>query len=133
VIPLELPILVIVMMYGLSVYSSKRSVTDSELTSLDLRQSVQSVHGSTNPFRTLRATLATRLSGTGKESGAGALAHDFRELDDPAMLERLSTPNIPTREILLDCRLVVRDSCGARACGDQSISRFSDGLTAIYG
>jgi hypothetical protein len=49
------------------------------------------------------------------------------------MLERLSTPNIPTREILLDCRLVVRDSCGARAFGDQSISRFSDGLTAIYG
>jgi GntR family transcriptional regulator of arabinose operon len=43
-----------------------------------------------------------------------------------AMLERLSAPNIPTREILLDCRLVVRDSCGARASGDQSISRISD-------
>ena len=49
-----------------------------------------------------------------------------------AMLERLATPDIPTREILLDCRLVVRDSCGARAFGDRSISPISDGLTAIF-
>ena len=59
--------------------------------------------------------------------------HDIGVAAAAAMLERLSTPNIPTREILLDCRLVVRDSCGARAFGDQSISRSSDGLTAIYG
>ena len=59
--------------------------------------------------------------------------HDIGVAAAGAMLERLSAPNIPTREILLDCRLVVRDSCGARALGDQSISRISGGLTAIYG
>jgi GntR family transcriptional regulator of arabinose operon len=30
-----------------------------------------------------------------------------------AMLERLASPEIPRRDILLDCRLVVRESCGA--------------------
>ncbi|MBV8813039.1 MAG: GntR family transcriptional regulator [Verrucomicrobia bacterium] len=32
-----------------------------------------------------------------------------------AMLERINTPEMPTRDILLDCKLVIRDSCGARA------------------
>ncbi|MBV9489041.1 MAG: hypothetical protein JO069_04860, partial [Verrucomicrobia bacterium] len=30
-----------------------------------------------------------------------------------AMLERVAMPDMPTRDIYLDCRLVVRDSCGA--------------------
>jgi DNA-binding LacI/PurR family transcriptional regulator len=30
-----------------------------------------------------------------------------------AMLERVDVPDIPARDILLNCRLVVRDSCGA--------------------
>jgi len=39
-----------------------------------------------------------------REIGAAAVA---------AMLERLASPEIPRRDILLDCRLVVRESCGA--------------------
>jgi len=31
-----------------------------------------------------------------------------------AMLERLASPEIPRRDILLDCRLVVRESCGGQ-------------------
>lgn len=31
-----------------------------------------------------------------------------------AMLERLETPQMPARDILLNCRLVVRDSCGVK-------------------
>ena len=30
-----------------------------------------------------------------------------------AMLERLAAPEMPIRDILLDCELVIRDSCGA--------------------
>ena len=30
-----------------------------------------------------------------------------------AMVERVTNPDMPTRDILLDCKLVVRDSCGA--------------------
>jgi GntR family transcriptional regulator, arabinose operon transcriptional repressor len=57
--------------------------------------------------------------------------HDIGVAAAAAMLERLSSPNIPAREILLNCRLVVRDSCGARAFGDQSISRISDGMLEL--
>jgi GntR family transcriptional regulator of arabinose operon len=32
-----------------------------------------------------------------------------------AMLERIASPDMPTRDILLDCRLVVRSSCGTQA------------------
>jgi GntR family transcriptional regulator, arabinose operon transcriptional repressor len=32
-----------------------------------------------------------------------------------AMLERIASSDMPTRDILLDCRLVVRSSCGAHA------------------
>jgi len=32
-----------------------------------------------------------------------------------AMLSRLAQPDLPARDILLDCRLVVRKSCGSRA------------------
>jgi DNA-binding LacI/PurR family transcriptional regulator len=31
-----------------------------------------------------------------------------------AMLERVANPDMPVRDILLDCRLVIRDSCGAK-------------------
>jgi len=34
-----------------------------------------------------------------------------------AMLERVSRPDMPARDILLSCRLVVRDSCGAGLAG----------------
>ena len=57
--------------------------------------------------------------------------HDLGVAAAAAMLERLSSPNMPAREILLDCRLVVRDSCGARAFEDQSISRTSDGMLEL--
>ena len=41
-----------------------------------------------------------------REIGAAALE---------AMLDRLDRPAMPARDILLDCELVVRDSCGAAA------------------
>jgi DNA-binding LacI/PurR family transcriptional regulator len=31
-----------------------------------------------------------------------------------AMLERIARPDMPVRDILLDCKLVIRDSCGTR-------------------
>ncbi len=31
-----------------------------------------------------------------------------------AMLERIAQPDMPARDILLDCKLIVRESCGAR-------------------
>ena len=36
-----------------------------------------------------------------------------------AMLERLENPELPTRDILLNCNLIIRRSCGsdASACG----------------
>ena len=40
-----------------------------------------------------------------------------REIGETAfrvLLERLARPRMPAREVLLDCELVVRDSCGAR-------------------
>jgi DNA-binding LacI/PurR family transcriptional regulator len=39
-----------------------------------------------------------------------------------AMLERVAIPKMPTRDILLDCKLVVRDSCGAHASAGESVS-----------
>jgi len=39
-----------------------------------------------------------------REIGAAALE---------AMLDRLDRPNMPARDILLDCELIVRESCGA--------------------
>ena len=59
--------------------------------------------------------------------------HDMGIAAAAAMLERVTTPDIPTREMLLNCRLVVRDSCGARASGDRSMLPISDGLTAVFG
>lgn len=43
-----------------------------------------------------------------KEIGMAAVA---------AMLERVAAPDTPIRDILLDCTLVVRDSCGANLSG----------------
>jgi DNA-binding LacI/PurR family transcriptional regulator len=31
------------------------------------------------------------------------------------MLERIEHPNMPARDILLDCQLIVRRSCGSSA------------------
>ena len=59
--------------------------------------------------------------------------HDMGITAAAAMLERVATPGIPTREMLLDCHLVVRDSCGAHASGDRSMLPISDGLTAVFG
>jgi GntR family transcriptional regulator, arabinose operon transcriptional repressor len=39
-----------------------------------------------------------------REIGVAAMA---------AMLERVTNPDMPVRDILLDCKLVIRDSCGA--------------------
>jgi len=39
-----------------------------------------------------------------------------------AMLERVAMSDMPTRDILLDCTLVVRDSCGAHPCVGESAS-----------
>ncbi len=37
-----------------------------------------------------------------------------------AMIERIANPNMPARDILLGCRLIVRQSCGARLRPDSS-------------
>ena len=39
---------------------------------------------------------------------------EIGEVAMAAMLERMTHPQLPPREILLDCRLVVRESCGSR-------------------
>ena len=39
-----------------------------------------------------------------------------------AMLERIAAPDMPSRDILLACRLVVRSSCGAHASVSESAS-----------
>lgn len=39
---------------------------------------------------------------------------DIGEAALRVMLERLDRPQMPARDILLDCKLVIRDSCGAR-------------------
>jgi GntR family transcriptional regulator, arabinose operon transcriptional repressor len=41
-----------------------------------------------------------------REIGAAAVA---------AMLERIANPGMPIRDILLDCKLVIRDSCGVQS------------------
>jgi hypothetical protein len=43
------------------------------------------------------------------------------------MLERIATPDLPPRDILLDCRLVVRDSCGAPGSSNAGRSRTGNG------
>jgi hypothetical protein len=45
------------------------------------------------------------------------------------MLERIGAPEMPRRDILLDCRLVVRDSCGApiSASGSAALERAEPG------
>jgi DNA-binding LacI/PurR family transcriptional regulator len=41
--------------------------------------------------------------------------HEIGEVAIAAMIERIARPQLPPREILLDCELVVRKSCGAGA------------------
>ncbi len=59
--------------------------------------------------------------------------HDIGVAAAAAMLERLASPNLPAREILLECQLVVRDSCGARTFASQATSQTSDRLAATHG
>jgi DNA-binding LacI/PurR family transcriptional regulator len=40
--------------------------------------------------------------------------HDIGEAALHAMLERLDRPKAPARNVLLDCWLVVRESCGSK-------------------
>ncbi len=44
------------------------------------------------------------------------------------MLERIASPDMPTRDILLDCRLVVRSSCGAHA----SVGEFASANPGVF-
>jgi GntR family transcriptional regulator of arabinose operon len=44
------------------------------------------------------------------------LRQPTRQIGDAAlatMLERIARPTLPTRDILLNCELIVRESCGA--------------------
>jgi DNA-binding LacI/PurR family transcriptional regulator len=46
------------------------------------------------------------------------LRQPTREIGDAAlsaMLERIARKDLPPRDILLDCALIVRESCGSRA------------------
>jgi hypothetical protein len=42
------------------------------------------------------------------------------------MLERIASPETPRRDILLDCWLVVRESCGAQASTNEPTSKPTD-------
>jgi GntR family transcriptional regulator, arabinose operon transcriptional repressor len=65
-----------------------------------------------------------RLAGIDDVKYASLLAVPLTTLHQPCgemgalavstMLERLQNPKLPARDILLDCRLVIRESCGAR-------------------
>jgi GntR family transcriptional regulator, arabinose operon transcriptional repressor len=46
-----------------------------------------------------------------------------------AMLERIASPDMPARDILLDCGLVVRSSCGAHGSGAESASSNPSGFS----
>jgi DNA-binding LacI/PurR family transcriptional regulator len=56
-------------------------------------------------YASLLPVALTTMHQPCREIGMAAMA---------AMLERLSRPDMPVRDVLLECRLVVRDSCGAR-------------------
>jgi DNA-binding LacI/PurR family transcriptional regulator len=40
--------------------------------------------------------------------------HDLGTAAVAAMLERIAHPTMPARDILLDCKLIIRQSCGTR-------------------
>jgi DNA-binding LacI/PurR family transcriptional regulator len=44
---------------------------------------------------------------------------DIGEIALRLMLERLERPDMPARQVLLDCSLVIRESCGAERDGDE--------------
>jgi GntR family transcriptional regulator of arabinose operon len=56
--------------------------------------------------------------------------HDLGVAAATAMLERIAMPDLPARDILLDCRLVVRDSCGAPGSPNAGRPRASNGDAA---
>jgi DNA-binding LacI/PurR family transcriptional regulator len=47
-----------------------------------------------------------------------------------AMLERLARPDMPVRDVLLECTLVIRNSCGARIPGPRGDAREEPGRSA---
>ena len=50
-----------------------------------------------------------------------------REIGEAAlrvMLERLARPKMAARDVLLDCTLVVRESCGGKPGDRRNVSRF---------
>jgi GntR family transcriptional regulator of arabinose operon len=51
-----------------------------------------------------------------REIGEAALA---------AMLERIARPDLFVRDILVECRLVIRDSCGARLLAPDMHNRMA--------
>jgi DNA-binding LacI/PurR family transcriptional regulator len=57
-------------------------------------------------YASLLPVPLTTMRQPSREIGMAAMA---------AMLERLSRPDMPVRDVLLECALVVRDSCGATA------------------
>ena len=66
-----------------------------------------------------RRVLDTPLSRgmTAANAAPAACYHNSREIGMAAMsamLERIARPDMPRRDVLLECPLVVRDSCGAR-------------------
>jgi Periplasmic binding protein-like domain len=67
-------------------------------------------------YASLLPTPLTTVHQPCREIGGAAVA---------VMLERLSTPGMPIRDILLDCRLVVRESCGAKKAGIRHSSRVT--------
>ena len=73
-------------------------------------------------YASLLPTPLTTVHQPCREIGGAAVA---------VMLERLNTPGMPIRDILLDCRLVVRESCGAKKAGDspqkQGDAKVADG------
>lgn len=57
------------------------------------------------PYASLLPVPLTTVHQPCPEIGRAAMA---------AMLERINSPDLPARDVLLECSLVIRDSCGAR-------------------
>jgi GntR family transcriptional regulator, arabinose operon transcriptional repressor len=54
------------------------------------------------------------------------LRQPTRQIGDAAiaaMLERVARTHLPARDILLDCELIIRESCGGAPAGDQEFTR----------
>jgi DNA-binding LacI/PurR family transcriptional regulator len=60
------------------------------------------------PYASLLPVPLTTIHQPCREIGRAAIA---------AMLARINRPEMPARDVLVDCRLVIRDSCGAKKAG----------------